>query len=85
MINVETIEELETHIGELESSLEELVKEKDGWSDMFDSTLQSFNDLYALYESCMAEIKMLLQICRDNGISIPDDEHYIDLEEIQNS
>ena len=28
MINVETIEELETHIGELESSLEELLKKK---------------------------------------------------------
>jgi hypothetical protein len=85
MINVETIEELEIRIGELESSLEELVKEKDYWSDMFDSTLQSYNDLYANYESCIAEINMLLKICKDNGIEIPDDEHYIDLEEIQNS
>jgi len=78
MINVETIEELELYI-------EELNKEKEDWSEMFDSTLHLYNDLNARYESCIAEIKMLLQMCEDNGILIPDDEHCIDLEEIRNS
>lgn len=49
---------------------------------MFDSALQSYHETYELYDSCRAEIKMLLKVCEENGIQIPDDEHCVDLEEI---
>ena len=75
MSNVETIEELELYI-------EELKIEKKEWSDMYDSALQSYHEIYALFDSCKAEIKMLLKVCEDNGIQIPEDEHCIDLNEI---
>lgn len=75
MSNVETIENLELYI-------EQLKIEKEEWSDMYDSALQSYHEAYELYDSCRAEIKMLLKVCEDNGIQIPDDEHFVDLEEI---
>lgn len=75
MSNIETIEELELYI-------DDLILEKEEWSDMYDSALQAYHETYALYDSCKAEIKMLLKICEDNGIQIPDDEHFVDLEEI---
>lgn len=75
MSNVETIEELELYI-------EELKIEKEEWSNMFDSALQSYHETYELYDSCRAEIKMLLKVCKENGILIPDEEHYVDLDEI---
>ena len=49
---------------------------------MYDSALQSYHEIYALFDSCKAEIKMLLKVCEDNGIQIPEDEHCIDLNEI---
>jgi hypothetical protein len=75
MSNVETIEELELYI-------EELKIEKAEWSDMCASALQSYHEIYELYDTCKAEIKMLVKVCEDNGIQIPDDEHFVDLDEI---
>lgn len=75
MSNVETIEELELYI-------EELNLEKEEWSDMYDSALQAYHETYALYVLCKAEIKMLLKLCEENGIKIPDDEYFVVLEEI---
>lgn len=46
---------------------------------MCDSALQSYHEIYELYDTCKAEIKMLLKVCEDNGINIPDDEHCVDL------
>lgn len=75
MSNVDTIEELELYI-------EELKIEKEEWSDMYDSALQSYHEIYEFCDSYKAEIKMLLKVCEENSILIPDEEHYVDLDEI---
>lgn len=52
MSNVETIEELELYI-------EELKIEKEEWSDMYDSALQSYHEIYALF----IRVRLKLKCC----------------------
>lgn len=70
-------------INDLEEELEELRKDRDEWSDMFDSVLKSYNDADELLHSCKKEISMLLEVCSQHGIQISEDEHYIDLKELE--
>lgn len=68
---------------DLEIELEEIREDRDEWSDMFDSVLKSYNNAEELLHSCKKEIAMLLKVCSQHGIQIPEDEHYIDLKELE--
>lgn len=71
-------------INDSEEELEEIRKDRDEWSDMYDSVLKSYTDAEELLYGCKKEISMLLKICRQHGIKIPEDEHFIDLKELEN-
>jgi len=66
-------------IADLELELEVFRKDRDEWSDMFDSVHEAYSKEHCLVEECQAEIKMLLEFCAQHGITIPDDKHCIDL------
>ncbi|MBP2034054.1 hypothetical protein J2Z42_002773 [Clostridium algifaecis] len=59
-------------------------KDRDEWANMFDSVLKSYNDSEELLCGCKKEISMLLEVCSQHGIEIPEDEHYVDLKELDN-
>lgn len=71
-------------IDDLEEELYEIRKDRDEWSDMFDSVLNSYNAAEDLLYGCKKEIAMLLEICRQHEIKIPEDEHFIDLKGLEN-
>lgn len=71
-------------INDLEEGLDEIRKDRDEWTDMFDSVLKSYTDAEELLYSCKKEITMLLEVCRQQGIQIPEDEHFVDFKELGN-
>lgn len=71
-------------INDLEEGLDEIRKDRDEWTDMFDSVLKSYTDAEELLYSCKKEITMLLEVCRQQGIQIPEDEHFVDFKELEN-
>lgn len=71
-------------INDLEEGLDEIRKDRDEWTDMFDSVLKSYTGAEELLYSCKKEITMLLEVCRQQGIQIPEDEHFVDLKELEN-
>lgn len=75
--------EFKDTINDLEGELEKLREDRDKWSDMFDSALKSYNDAEELLYSCKKEIAMLLEVCSQHRIQIPEDEHYLDLKELE--
>jgi hypothetical protein len=76
--------ELMDTISDLEEELDEIRKDRDEWSDMFDSVLKSYTDAGELLYSCKKEITMLLEICKQQGIQIAEDEHFVDFKELEN-
>lgn len=59
----------------LQESAEEFKMENKEVIDMFDDAINSYHDVYEKYEICLSEIKMLLKVCKENGIVIQEDEH----------
>lgn len=62
-------------IEELESLIAELQMEKKNLEYDYDDVVQAYLDANELYEICLYEIKLLLDICKKHGINIPEEEH----------
>lgn len=71
-------------LNDSEEELNEICEDRDEWADMFDSVLESYNEAGELLYGCKKEISMLLEVCRQHGIKIPQDEHYVDLKKLDN-
>ena len=63
------------YVDSLEETVAELEMERREVSDEFDDALNCYLDTYEKYEICLDEIKMLLKVCKEKGVVIPEDAH----------
>lgn len=62
-------------IDELESLIAMLQMKNKDLENEFENAVQSYLDANELYEICLNEIKLLLDICKKHDINIPEEDH----------